>query len=548
MQELKRRDWADIVVRSTRIYTAEAKRPCAQAVALKGNKIVEVGTDEDIEKHIGQSTKVIDAKSRSVLPGIIDSHAHFIIGAVNLGQINLNTATSLQEIQQEIKSYAESHPDKEWLIGRGWRYNCFPNQRLPRKEDIDAVVSDRPVYLKSYDGHSIWVNSKGLELADITKDFTYDGYGGIVRDADTKEPIGFLKEKSQTLVTRLHTLSQKDRLDALRMGMKHASSLGVTSVHVYIGFGEIPEDVELYQTLLDSEELTVRIFMSRLLVPGMDVDDFVRSFKVVREKYDNEYIRANLAKMFMDGVMETRTAAMLKPYSNEPSEIGSTVWLKEDFNDTVAKLDKEGFQVTCHSIGDKAVRWNLDAYEYAQTINGKRDSRHAVTHIECVHPRDIPRFEQLGVICNMQPQHASAEEIGGGQWVAAAGHERTKYAFPWESLSTAGGRLAFGSDWPVVTLNPMTGIYGATVERSPALPEQHVSLEKAIDAYTINGAYSSFEENIKGSIKKGKLADMVILSHDLFSIPKEEIRHAKVVMTIFDGKVIYEDKEFPSHR
>jgi len=535
---------ADFVVKAARIYTVEASRPWAQAVAVRGDKITTVGTDEDIEQCIGDATQVIDAKNRLVLPGFIDSHTHFAPGATSLDQISLNTATSLDEMQWRIKDYADSHPNKEWIIGRGFGYTYFPNQRLPRKEDIDVVVPDRPAYFKSYDGHSVWANSKALELASITKDSVYAGYGEIIKDSDTGEPTGFFTERSQSLIINLPPTTYEDRLNALRMAMKYASSLGVTSVHVCIGFGVTPEDLDLYQALLDSGKLTVRVHMSRLIFPSMDVKDYIESTKAVSAKYNNKYIRANFAKMFMDGVMEVHTAAMLKPYSDDTSQVGLTDWSQKNFDDTVAKLDEEGFQIICHSIGDKGVRWNLDGYEYAQKVNGKKDSRHAVTHIECIHPQDIPRFKELGVICNMQPQHASAEEVGRGGWVAAVGPERVKYAWPWKRLDEAGGKLAFGSDWPVVTLDPLAGIYSATTRRSPALPEEYLSLEKTIEAYTINGAYFSFEENIKGSIKEGKLADMVILSHDLFSIPKEKIKDAKVLMTIFDGKVVYQDNEF----
>jgi len=534
---------ADLVVKHAKIYTVEINQPWAQAVAVKGDKIIAVGRDGDIEQYIGNGTSVVDVKNRLVLPGFIDSHIHFALGATSLDQISLNTATSLDEVQRRIKDYADSHPDKKWIIGRGFGYTYFPNQRLPRKEDIDVVVSDRPAYFVSYDMHSVWANSKALELAGITKDSVYTGYGEIIKDSDTGEPTGCFTERSQDLITRLPKTTYEDRLNALRMGMKYASSLGVTSVHIFIGF-DVTEDIDLYQALLDTEELTVRIYMSRLILPSMDVKDFIESTKVVSEKYNNKYIRANFAKMFMNGVMEVHTAAMLEPYSDDTSQAGSTDWSQKEFSDTVAKLDEEGLQIICHSIGDKAIRSTLDGYEYAQKVNGKRDSRHAITHIECIHPQDISRFRQLGVMCNMQPQHASAEEIGRGGWVAAVGPERAKYAWPWSSLDEAGGKLAFGSDWPVVTLNPVTGIYTAATRRSPALPEQHLSLEKTIEAYTINGAYSSFEENIKGSVKEGKLADMVILSHNLFSIPQEEIKDTKVLMTIFGGKVVYKDKEF----
>jgi len=541
---VSRTEVADLVVKSAKIYTVEIDHPWAQAVAVKDDKIIAVGRDSDIEQYIGNGTSVVDAKGRLLLPGFIDSHTHFAPGAAGLDQVFLNTATSLEEAQQRIKAYADNHPDKEWIIGRGFGYIYFPNQRLPRKEDIDVVVPDRPAYFKSFDGHSVWANSKALELAGITKDSVYDGYGEIIKDSETGEPTGCFTERSQDLIIGLPKTTYEDRLDALRMGMRYASSLGVTSVHVCIGFGVTPEDLDLYQALLDSGELTVRVHMSRLILPSMDVKDYVESTKAISEKYNGKYIRANFAKMFMDGVMEVHTAAMLEPYSDNTSQAGSTDWPQKDFNITVAKLDEEGLQIICHSVGDKGVRWNLDGYEYAQKVNGKKDSRHAVTHIECIHPQDIPRFKKLGVICNMQPQHASAEEVGRGGWVTAVGTERIKYAWPWNSLDEAGGKLAFGSDWPVVTLNPVTGIYTAVTGRSPALPEQHLSLEKTIEAYTINGAYSSFEENIKGSVKEGKLADMVILSRNLFSIPRKEIKDAKVLMTIFGGKVVYEDKEF----
>jgi len=295
---------ADLVVKAARIYTVEASRPWAQAVAVRGGKIAAVGSDNEIEQCIGDATQVIDAKNRLVLPGFIDSHTHFAPGATTLEQISLNTATSLNEMQWRIKDYADSHPDKGWIIGRGFGYTYFPNQRLPRKEDIDVVVPDRPAYFKSYDGHAVWANSKALELASITKDSVYAGYGEIIKDSDTGEPTGFFTERSQSLIINLPKTTYEDRLNALRMGMKHASSLGVTSVHVCIGFGVTPEDLDFYQALLDSGDLTVRIHMSRLILPSMDVKEYIESTRAVSAKYNNKYIRASFTKMFMDGVME----------------------------------------------------------------------------------------------------------------------------------------------------------------------------------------------------------------------------------------------------
>jgi len=534
---------ADLVIKNAQIYTVEIDQPWAQAVAVKGDKIIAVGSDDDITQYIGSGTSVIDAQGRLLVPGFIDCHTHFAQGAAGLDQVLLNTATSLEEVQWRIKAYADSHPDKEWIIGQGFGYVYFPNQRLPRREDLDVIIPDRPAYFTSYDGHATWANSKAIELAGINKNSIYDGYGEIIKDPRTGEPTGCFTERSQNLILSMPKTTYEDRLCALGTGVKYASSLGITSVHVCIGFGVTQEDLDLYQALLDRGDLAIRVHMSSLILPDMDVKDYIESTKEISENYGNKYIRANFTKMFMDGVMELHTAATLEPYSDCTSQAGSTEWSQEDFNDTVAKLDEEGLQIICHSIGDKGVRWTLDGYEYAQKVNGKKDNRHAVTHIECIHPQDIPRFKELGVICNMQPQHASAEEIGRGGWVAAVGPERVKCAWPWSGLDEAGGMLAFGSDWPVVTLNPIAGIYTAVTERSPALPKQHLSVEKAIEAYTINGAYSSFEERIKGSIKAGKLADMVILTHNLFNTQREVIGDAKVFMTIFGGKVVYREKE-----
>jgi hypothetical protein len=534
---------ASLVFINGKIWTADEKQKRAAAVAISGNKILAVGDDKTVRRYIGKETKVIDLKGRFVMPGINDSHIHFLGGSLSLFEVNLTGARSLEEMQQRVAKFAKENPNQEWITGSGWEYVYFPNKRLPTKADLDAIVSDRPVYLRSYDGHTAWANSKALEITKLTADSKFSGFGEIVVDEKTKEPTGVLKEGAMSLVSRnIPAPTRERRLEALRLGLKEAASLGITSIQN--ASGSLAE-VELYEELLKNGELTLRVTFAISVNPRTTQEDITRISELAK-KYHGENLRVGAIKIAVDGVIETYTAAMLAPYSNKTDTSGTSAYTQEQLDRLVAMADKAGLQVYIHAIGDKGVRMALDAFEKATKTNGKRDSRFRIEHIETIATSDIPRFKQIGVLASMMPLHADPDAIM--VWSAAIGEDRTSRGFAWRLLEKSGAMLIFSSDHPAnISVNPFRGIHNAvnrqTIEGNPPTgwhPELKVPLETALNAYTSNGAFASFEENIKGKIKAGMLADLIMLDANLFQIKSLELHKTRVAMTVFDGRVIYE--------
>jgi predicted amidohydrolase YtcJ len=538
---------ADLVLTNGRVWLGGAPSSFAEAVAIIGNQIVRVGTAAEIKQLIGERTQAIDLGGKLAAPGFNDAHIHFLSGALGLDEIDLTGAASVAEMVERIAVYARKHPDRQWLTGRGWVYTYFPGG-LPTKDYLDAVIKDRPVFLRACDGHSGWANSKALQLAGITRNTKFDGYGEIVRGY-SGEPTGALKEGAQRLVGRLipePTLERK--LDALRQGMKLAASLGITSIQ---NAGGAPEEFSLYEELLKRGELTIRVsmaFSTGARTTRQEIDRFV----ALKKQYDlNPILRANSVKLVFDGVIESHTAAVLERYSDLAAEHGAPygeLAIPADiYRDLVARFDKAGFQIYTHAIGDRAVREALNAYEATSSANNRSNARHRIEHIEIISPEDIPRFARLGVMASMEPIHADPGTAG--VWSRAVGVERLKYAFAWRSLLGSGARLVYGSDWPAaISLDPIRGLHVAVNRRSVDgrpqrgwVAEQRVSIGEALRAYTQAGAYSSFEEGIKGRIAPGMLADIVVFSQDLFKIDPMRIHETRVALTVFDGKVVYQD-------
>jgi hypothetical protein len=525
-----------------KIWTADEKQKRATALAVSGNKILAAGDDKTMRRFIGKETKVIDLKGRFVMPGINDSHIHFLGGSLGFFEVNLTGARSLEEMQRRVAKFAKENPNQEWITGAGWEYVYFPNKRLPTKSDLDAIVNDRPAYLRAYDGHTAWANSKALEIAKVTADSKFSGFGEIVIDEKTKEPTGVLKEGAMSLVSRnIPAPTRERRLEALRRGLKEAASLGITSIQN--ASGSLAE-VGLYEELLKNGELTLRVTFAISVNPRTTQEDITRISELAK-KYRGENLRVGAIKIVVDGVIETYTAAMLAPYSNKADTSGSSAYTQEQLNSIVAMADKVDLQVYIHAIGDKGVRMALDAFENAVKANGKRDSRFRIEHIETIAASDIPRFKQIGVLASMMPLHADPDAIT--VWSAAIGEDRTSRGFAWRLLEKSGAILIFSSDHPAnISVNPFRGIHNAvnrrTIEGNPPTgwhPELKVSLETTLKAYTSNGAFASFEENIKGKIKAGMLADFIVLDANLFEIKPLELHKTRVVMTVFDGKVIH---------
>lgn len=536
---------ADLVLTNGRVWFGSSS--FAEAVAIRGNQIVRVGSAAEIKQLIGEFTRVIDLGGKLATPGFNDAHIHFLSGALGLEEIDLTGAGTVAEMVERIAAYARKYPDRQWLTGRGWVYAPFPSG-LPTKAYLDAVIKDRPVFLRASDGHSGWANSEALRLAGITRNVKFDGYGEIV-SGPSGEPTGALKEGAQRLVSRLIPEPTRERkLDALRQGMKLAASLGITSIQNASGS---PEEFSLYEELLKRGELTMRVsmaFSTGARTTRQEIDRFV----ALKKQYDlNPILRANSVKFVFDGVIESHTAAVLDRYSDlgagHGAPYGELAIPADIYRDLVARFDKAGFQIYTHAIGDRAVREALNAYEDATSANHRSNARHRIEHIEIISPEDIPRFARLGVIASMEPIHADPGTAGG--WSRAVGVERWKYAFAWRSLLGSGARLVYSSDWPAaISLDPIRGLHVAVNRRSVDgrpqrgwVAEQRVSIGDALLAYTQAGAYSSFDEGIKGRIATGMLADIVVFSQDLFKIDPMRIHETRVALTVFDGKVVYQD-------
>lgn len=536
---------ADTIVLHGRIYTLDAKQPWAQALAIRADKIVAVGNDAAIDKFRHPGTKVIDAAGQLVLPGFVDCHIHFLDGSISLGRVNLEGAKDVPDIQQRLREYAAKHPGTDWLLGRGWDYAMFGAETLPNKKYLDELFPDRPVFLEGYDGHTYWANSKALEIAGVTRDTPDPPNGVVVRDPATHEPTGTLKEAAHSLVGKFVPKSTRaEKLTALRDGIKWANQNGLTRVHS--AGGDFPE-LELYDELRRHGDLTLRFYIAYFMDPPEMRPQDIEAIENARAKYHDAWIDTNAVKFMVDGVIESHTAAMLEPYSDDPSLKGKLFWDPAKYNSAVADLDKRGLQLFTHAIGDLGVRTALNGYQHAEEVNHTTDRRPRIEHIETINPADIPRFGKLGVIASMQPLHSYPDVDTLSVWAPNIGPERASRAWVWKNIADDGGHYCFGSDWPVVTLNPWYGLQTAvtrqTREGKPAAgfdPDQRLTVAQAIEGYTLGAAFAGRREKTEGSLEKGKLADLIIVSQNIFEIDPHKISDTKVRTAIVGGQVVYQ--------
>ncbi len=541
---------ADTIILNARIYTVNPQQPSAEALAISGEKILAVGTKNEIEKYRGASTRIIDAQGHLVLPGFVDCHIHFMDGSMGLTRVDLNDAKTVAEIQKRVKEYAESHLQEPWITGMGWTYPTFGPSALPDKKILDDVVPTRPVYLVAFDGHSSWANSKALQMAGITRETPDPPNGKIVRD-EKGEATGALKESAGDLVARVMPKpTREERLAALRLGIHEANKFGLSRVH---SAGQDFEWLDLYDELRRNGQLTLRFYIAYFLDPPELTPDAIEKIEQARRTYHDDWISGGVVKTMLDGVVEAHTAAMLAPYSDDPSQTGKLFWDPTKYTQAIAELDRRGLQIFTHAIGDKAVRLALDAYQNATETNHTNDARPRIEHIETISAQDVPRFGKQGVIASFQPLHAYPDDDTLNIWARNVGPERAQRAWVWHSIETTGGRLAFGSDWPVVTLNPWPGVQNAltrqTTDGNPPggfVPSERISLEDTITAYTLGAAFAGRREKTEGSLEPGKLADLIVLSQDLFKVKPSEIAKTEVLLTIVGGKVVYRSATWAS--
>ena len=538
----------DTVFRGGGVYTVNAARSWAEAVAVHAGRIVYVGSDAGLAPWIGPRTRSIDLQGKMLLPGFHDAHVHLVGGGIELGECDLNGLTTVEEILAAVRQFAERHPEKKWIRGGGWPLTL--NGGNPHKGLLDKIVSDRPVLLDAFDGHSSWVNSRALEIAGITKETRDPARGRIERDPKTGEPTGTLREAAKRLVSiKAPPYTHEEFVTGLRRGLQLANRFGITSIQEaqvtdqhLIAFAELDK----------SGELTVRTVAAMRFDPGKGMSQ-VPQFVQWRNKYQGKRLRTTAVKIFQDGVIESKTAALLKPYlGGDREERG---WLNlepEVLKPLAAELDRLGFQIHIHAIGDRAIQSSLDALEFARVRNGSRDSRHHIAHIQLFDPPDIARFRRLGVVANFQPLWAWADPYIVEMTLPVLGPERSRWLYPIRSIANTGAVIACGSDWSVSSMNPLDAIQIAVTRRGlvegsgPAwIPEEVVDLPLMLAGYTINGAYVNFEETETGSIEVGKAADLIVLDRNLFEIPAHEIHHAKVLLTLLEGKEVFRDAGFP---
>jgi hypothetical protein len=533
----------DLIVYNGALFTG-AGQPIAEALAIRNNEILRVGTNRDIKRLAGRTTQVVDAHGGTVVPGFIDAHVHFVGGGLGMDRVNLLDAETLPAIEEKIRAFAKANPDRPWVLGRGWYYSPFPGG-LPTRQQLDALVPDRPAYMICYDGHTAWANSRALALAGITAK-TPDPPGGvIVKDPRTGEPTGVLKEAAKELMaTVVPQPTRDDRLRAIRKAVGEANRLGVTSVHEA---GTSAGALEQFEEVRKAGDLNVRVYAALSVIEKMTPAD-ADAFDALRTKYAaNPRLKVGAIKIMADGVIEAHTAAMLTPYSNKPTA-GPADYTPEELQRIVTMMDARGWQVMTHAIGDRAVRMTLDAYEKAAQANPAppRGRRHRVEHAETIDPADIPRFARLNALVSYMPFHANPSPAQLDVWSANIGPERAARGWICRTLQQARAPMVFGSDWPVVSFDPRLEINMAVTRRTPEgappegwLPNERITLESAIEAMTSAGACASFDEKKKGRLAPGMLADIVILSKNVFAQPPARFLDAVVDTTIFDGKVVY---------
>ncbi len=531
---------AHTIIANAHIFTADPQQPFAEALAIQDDRIVFTGSNAEAKLWKGPATRVIDAAGCSLMPGFIDSHFHMLYGALNLDGMQLEPAASYEDLSRIVLTYAAENPQEAWLAGTGLRYNVGPGRTPLSRQDLDALVSDRPIYINAFDGHTSWANSLALKLAGIfnggacgpNSEIMMDEHGqatGELREPGAYKPVSDLVPKPDN--ARKRTLLQK----ALRL----TASLGVTSIHNMNGN---QDETALYAAMEDLGELTCRIYMPYSVSPETPFSALHAEALQLKKTFSGDLLRAGSVKFFLDGVIEGFTGLLVDPYADDPTTCGAANYEVEHYNRMVTEADRLGLQVLTHAVGDMAVRRVLDACQAAALANGKRDSRHRVEHIELIHPADLPRFKELGVIASMQPLHSPMVVDEADIWPVRVGPQRWPLSFAWQTLRTAGAMLVFGSDWPVVTQHALRGISNAVNRKPwlPGMPDQHQDLAETLLAYTRDAAYAEFQDHQKGQLKPAYLADMVLLSENIFEIPSEELANVHPLLTMLAGQIVYE--------
>jgi len=526
---------ADVVIKNANIRTMDDKRSIVRAMAVANGRIIALGSDAEMAKLIGPKTNVIDAGGKTVVPGFNDAHLHFVPGGEQLSLVDLRSSQSPEEFAQRIKDYSAKLKAGEWITGGRWDHENWKPANLPTKELIDRVTPNNPVFVNRLDGHMAVANSLALKLAGVTKD-TKDVPGGvIVRDANG-EPTGVLKDAAMGLVSRVipdPTFAQ--RLAAAEAATNYAASLGVTSAQDM----QANQNLAIYQALLQEGKLKTRLYA------GSELADWKSRADIgIRHAFGGPMLRTGTLKGYGDGSLGSSTAWFFEPYADMPSTSGVPSAEMPRLYELISGADKNGLQVMIHAIGDRTNATVLDIFERVEKEDGPSDRRFRIEHAQHLRVSDIPRFAKLGVIASMQPVHLTDD----GRWAEKRlGKDRLKGTYAFRSLLASGAHVAFGTDWSVAPLNPLFGIYAAVTRRTTDdknpngwLPDEKISVDAAVRCYTLGSAYAEYQEHEKGTLEIGKLADVVILSDDIFTIDPTAIANVKVLKTIVGGRVVFD--------
>jgi predicted amidohydrolase YtcJ len=535
----------EVILHNARVFTADPSHPWADAFAVRDGRIVAVGASSDLLASADAATRVVDLGGAFVSPGFGDSHLHFMSGSLTLNEVRLDGLSRLTAIQARIAAYAKSRPAAAWITGRGWGYAAFPGN-LPHRKWLDEAVPDRPAFMEGYDGHTGWANSRALALAGITRETRDPENGVIVRD-EHGEATGALKESAQRLVRRLlPKATDEDKYRALKAGLDLAASFGLTFAH---NAGFDLSDLPVYERVMKEGGLKLRFYNAAYFEPDPSPDVLSR-MRELRAKYQGPLFRFGAIKALLDGVVESKTAWMLEPYAGGGGA-GAPNYPEDVFNRSIAAYDRAGFQIFVHAIGDRAIRATLDAFEKAAAANGTSGRRHRVEHIEVPTLSDIARFRPLGVIASTQALFATPDENALGAYLGNLGPGRGSRTMAFKGIDDSGAVQAFGSDWPVYSLEVLQGIYTAvtreTLRGTPPggmQPQSKIGAEAALRHFTADGAYAGFAETEYGRIAPGLFADFVVLSRDITTSKPRDILDTRVLLTVMGGKETYRAKGF----
>lgn len=526
---------ADLAFLNGNIYTLDKNKPLAEAIAIKGNRIFMVGSNEEVMETAGEETLVFDLQGKTVIPGLIDAHVHFLSYGSSLKELNLVGTKSVEEIIEIVKKGLPEFKLGEWITGHGWDHEDWEKKEFPTYKEISEVTPNNPVYFTRVDGHAGWANKKAMEIAGITKE-TPDPPGGRIIRGENGEPTGVFIDAAQNLIEKhIPEKSYEWKKDAVLKAQEECLRLGLTEVHEA---GSSEESIRIYKDLIKEGKLKIKIYS---MLSGEDhFSKYMDKPPIIRE---GGKLTIRAVKLFMDGALGSRGAALFEPYSDDPKNYGLLLMDEEKLYRITKLALKRGYQVCVHAIGDRANFLALNAFERAIKESGTKDHRLRIEHAQVVRLQDMERFAKLGVIPSMQPTHATSDMYWAEKRL---GSERAKGAYAWKSLMKKGCKIAGGSDFPVENPNPLWGFFAAVTRcdhkgwpRGGWHPDEKMTREEALRCFTINAAYSAFEEDLKGSLEPGKAADIVVLSKDIMIIPEMEVLKTEVLMTIIDGEIVY---------